>query len=173
MAFARVLSGLRRLLQMCLCSPVFCAAVGIKHSQVGAFGLLLRPPLQQAGTFTPALDDAVSIHQKDGVVPDVLGNQRVDEVRVQTFDFGRAQLLGRSGLSACKGSLPFTSLRAPIAGIVGSVLFRETMMRGAWRTRLNFSTVPDQHKRCRPLPRDRLIPLSRGVHALRFLHFHA
>ena len=88
-----VLARLRGRLEMRLGCAVFGAAIGVQQPQVRAFGLVPRPPLHQPCALAPAPDDPIRVHEKDGVVANVLSDQRVQQPGFQVPDVWRTQRL--------------------------------------------------------------------------------
>lgn len=93
----------------------FRNAVWIDQTQMCALSLFFRPPFHQARAFAPALNDAVAVHQEQGVVAQVLGDEGVDEVGVQPLDLGSTPVLGRRRSATCNGGLTLAHFRARIS----------------------------------------------------------
>ena len=81
---------------------VLGSAVRIEQTQVRALRLFLRPPLHQACTLAPQLDDAIGIDDEDGILPHIVDEGGAEEVRNPVLLGGR--------FAPAPGLFPFESL---------------------------------------------------------------
>jgi hypothetical protein len=56
---------------------------------MGTFGVVLRPPLHEAGAFTPIDDDAVRIREENGVITNAFRKHREQSMCMYAQDVAR------------------------------------------------------------------------------------